>query len=293
MADEESFAAPPDPPENAAAREGDPVALSDTDWKTRAAFSDSPASTMDIGLEPAPLVEWNEERQTAALPYPVVGIGASAGGLRAFQELLENLPEKTGMAYVLISHLAPDKPSYLIEILSRHTSMPVQSIEDGLRPEPDQVYILVPGLIARLDHGTFRTGPRDINLRVRLPIDDFFHSLGADQKNYSIGVVLSGADSDGALGLRAIKGEGGLSMAQSPETAEQKGMPSTSIEMDHVDFVGSPAEIGVELARLGNLFSLPQIRSLEEGLLVPNEEQNLQRIFQTLQYDDFAQHDRP
>ena len=280
MADEETFALYPDPPEGVEASAGDDsVAFADTDWKSTA---DPPALPEDIGLEPAPLVEWSEEGQAAALPYPVVGIGASAGGLQAFQELLENLPEQTGMAYVLISHLAPDKPSYLTEILSRHTAMPVRSIEEGVRPEPDQVYILPPGLTAHLDLGSFRTERRDASARIRLPIDDFFRSLSSDQKSYSVGVVLSGADSDGALGLRAIKGEGGLSMAQSPETAEQKGMPATSIEMDHVDFVGSPAEIGVELARLGNLFSVPQIRSLEEGQSVPNQEQHLQRIFQIL-----------
>ncbi|MGC2637670.1 MAG: CheR family methyltransferase [Acidobacteriaceae bacterium] len=281
MADEETFATSPNPPEDAEAREDDDLAArNDTDWRAKAA-SDCPGCA-EIGLEPASPAEWNEGGEAASLPYPVVGIGASAGGLRAFQELLENLPEKTGMAYVLISHLAADKPSYLADILSRHTAMPVRSIEEGIRPEPDQVYILPPGMMAHLELGKFRTEHRDSNARIRLPIDDFFRSLSTDQQNYSIGVVLSGADSDGALGLRAIKGEGGLSMAQSPETAEHKGMPTTSIEMDHVDFVGSPAEIGFELARLGNLFSLPQIRSLKEGLAVPNQEQHLQRIYQVL-----------
>jgi two-component system, chemotaxis family, CheB/CheR fusion protein len=283
MADEESFGSSPNPPEVAETAEvGGPFALNDMEWKPTMASPDSPASSAHLELEPTPLLDWNVDGHATALPYPVVGIGASAGGLRAFQELLENLPEKTGMAYVLISHLAPDKPSYLTEILSRHTPMPVRSIEDGIRPEPDHVYILPPGLFVHLDLGSFRSERRDPHARVRFPIDDFFRSLSSDQKNYSIGVVLSGADSDGALGLRAIKGEGGLSMAQSPETAEQKGMPVSSIEMDHVDFVGSPAEIGAELDRLAKLFSLPQIRSLEEGLVVPNQEQNLQRIFQIL-----------
>jgi two-component system CheB/CheR fusion protein len=259
-----------------------PSKSSETDWMVHESPLEVTTLHMGLEIETGATVEWSEENQTAVLPYPIVGIGASAGGLQAFRELLENLPEKTGMAYVFISHLAADKPSYLTDIFSRHTAMPVQVIESGGRPEPDQVYILPPGQTARISGGIFHLERRDINERIHFPVDDFFRSLSTDQKSYALGVVLSGADSDGTLGLQAIKGEGGLSVAQSPETAEQRGMPLSSIEMDHVDFIGSPAEIAAELNRLARLFTLPQIRSLEDGLPVPNQEQNLQRILQIL-----------
>ncbi len=286
MADEEFpefLAVPEDDESEDRGLDGEAIPTN-ADWLAHG--SDEPTVSVVIDSEPeigtAAGLEWNEESQSAALPYPVVGIGASAGGLQAFRELLEHLPEQTGMAYVLISHLAADKPSFLNDILSRSTSMPVGSIEEGIQPEPNHVYVLQPGQVAVLEDGIFRTRRRDIVERPHFPIDEFFRSLGRDQKNYSLGVVLSGADSDGTLGLQAIKGEGGLAVAQSPETAEQKGMPLSSIAMDHVDFVGSPAEIGGELARLAKLFTLPQIRSLEDGLAVPNQEASLQRIFQVL-----------
>jgi two-component system CheB/CheR fusion protein len=284
MADEESLEPSPaisEDDESDRTESDVEAALTNADWLSHTTL-DEPLVSVEPATDPGGSLEWNEESQSAALPYPVVGIGASAGGLQAFRELLENLPEKTGMAYVFVSHLASDKPSYLCDILARHTLMPVQIIEEGIRPEPDQVYILQPGQIALLGHGAFRTIRRDVGERIHFPIDGFFRSLGLDQKNYSIGVVLSGADSDGTLGLLAVKGEGGLAMVQSPETAEQRGMPLSSIEMDHVDFVGSPAEIGAELARLAHLFLLPQIRSLEDGRSVPNQEPSLQRIFQIL-----------
>ena len=227
-------------------------------------------------------VEWNEQTQAAVLPYPVVGIGASAGGLQAFRELLSKLPPDTGMSFVLVSHLSPDQPSYLIDILSRSTSIPIHNIEEGVQPQPNSIYILPPGQVAYLEGGSFRLEARQSGDFHHFPIDTFFRTLGADQKNFAVGVVLSGADSDGTMGLTAIGGEGGLSMAQSPETADKPDMPISSIEMDHVDFIGSPAEIAVELARLSTQLALPQITYLEKDKPIPSEEQNLQRILQTL-----------
>ena len=264
-------------PDSAQTLENSPV-----DWQVCSLLSSGSATPMSMEVQTGASVEWSDENHSAALSYPVVGIGASAGGLQAFRELLGNLPEKTGMAYVFLSHLAADKPSYLGDILARHTGIPVQPIEEGLRPEPDHIYVLLPGQVARLEGGKFRLERRSIGERVHFPIDDFFRSLASDQKGYSIGVVLSGADSDGTFGVQAIKGEGGLTMAQSPETAEQRSMPVSSIQMDHVDFIGSPSEIAAELTRLGGLFTLPQIRSLEEGLEIPNQEQSLQKILQIL-----------
>jgi two-component system CheB/CheR fusion protein len=251
----------------------------DADWIAHSSANDlAPLLSTNADAQ----VTSNDENQTESLPYPVVGIGASAGGLPAFRELLGNLADNTGMAFVLITHLAPDQPSYLVEILSRSTSMRVQSIVDGHKPQPNNIYVLSPGHVARIEGGSFRIEVRQYGEHTHFPIDAFFRSLGADQKSYAIGVVLSGADSDGTLGLMAIGGDGGISIAQSPETAENAEMPTSSIAMDHVDFVGSPAEIGSELARLASLLASPQIGSLEEDHQSSTDEQSLQRILQTL-----------
>jgi two-component system CheB/CheR fusion protein len=281
MADEQSQENPPVSPDEIDTPPSNHADDSSADWIANPLFSDEKVP-VSLEVETGEIVEWSEENQSAVLPFPVVGIGASAGGLQAFQELLDNLPEHTGMAYVILSHLAADKPSHLSEILSRNTKMPIAPIEEGTRPETDHVYVLMPAQRARIVAGRFRLEARAAGEKVHFPIDDFFRSLSLDQKSYCIGIVMSGADSDGTLGLLAIKGEGGLTIAQSPETAEQPSMPTSSIEADHVDFVGAPAEIAAELARLADLFQLPQIRILESGLAVPNEEQSLRKIFQIL-----------
>src|SRR6266567_6732759 len=151
-----------------------------------------------------------EEQQSPALMYPIVGFGASAGGLQAFKEVLENLNPATGMAFVLVTHLAPDQKSFLSEIVERYTQMPVHSIEDGQRPLRNHLYVLLPNQSLTLRDGYFHIEPRSLHDRIPRTIDTFFRSLAADQKNHAIGVVLSGADADGALGLKAIKGEGGI-----------------------------------------------------------------------------------
>ena len=207
------------------------------------------------------------ERQAPALPYLVVAFGSSAGGLQAFRELLENLDPKTGMTFVLVPHLSPDHKSYLTEIIERYTRMPVLAVEDGVRPEPNHIYVLLPEQRLTLREGILRVEKRAVPDRGPMLIDQFFRSLAADQKNHAIGVILSGANSDGVLGLRAIKGEGGIALVQSPGTAEQSGMPRHSIAAGSVDLILSPAEIGAELGRLAHHFTRPDVRSLE-----PNEE---------------------
>lgn len=224
----------------------------------------------------------SEPQQAPALMYPVVGFGASAGGLQAFKEILENLDPKTGMAFVLVTHLAPDQKSFLSEIVERYTQMPVRSVEAGQRPEPNHLYVLQPNQSLTLHKGNFRVEPRDPRERFPKTIDRFFNSLAADQKNHAIGVVLSGADADGALGLKAIKGEGGIALVQSPDSAMHEDMPRNSIASDHVDLVIPPAEIALELGRLARQFDRPEVRSLEEGAISPDDEQSYQKILQIL-----------
>jgi two-component system CheB/CheR fusion protein len=230
----------------------------------------------DATLTPGAVLE---EPELELLSFPLVAIGASAGGLEACRDLLKTLPANTGLAFVLISHLAPDQKSHLVEILASHTGMAVAPVEDGLRPEPDHFYILPPNQFASISRGRLHLEPRPEGRRVPMPIDYFFRSLAVDQKNRAIGVILSGADSDGALGLKAIKGEGGIAIVQAPESARHPGMPRSSIAADHVDLVLPPAEIGHELGRIGRQFMRPEVRRLEELLPQPaTEDQQFNRI---------------
>jgi two-component system, chemotaxis family, CheB/CheR fusion protein len=236
-------------------------------------------STETIGLTVETAAE---EQQTPALMYPIVGIGASAGGLPALQDILKNLDSQTGMAFVLVTHLAPDQKSFLSEIVEPFTQMPVVPVEHGQRPEPNHLYVLLPNQTVSIHGGMFRVEPPAATDRFPRTIDRFFLSLANDQKNHAIGVVLSGANADGALGLKAIKGEGGITLVQSPESAVHGDMPRSSIASDHVDLVVPPAEIGMELNRLGQEFARPQLRSLGEGITTPDDEQSFQRILQLL-----------
>jgi len=235
--------------------------------------SDAPVLTIETGAE---------ESQSPSLPYPVVAFGASAGGLQAVREVLESLDPNTGMSFVLVTHLAPDQKSFLSEIVERYTKMPVAPIESDARPEPNHLYVLGPNQFARLQDGRFRVEAPPERERFPKTVDHFFYSLAADQKNHAIGVVLSGADGDGALGLKAIKGEGGIALVQSPETAMQSGMPRSSIALDHVDLVVPPAEIAFELGRLAQQFARPQVRILDEGAIPADDEQSYQKILQLL-----------
>ena len=184
------------------------------------------------------------------LSFPVVAIGASAGGLAAYIALLKALPSKSGMAFVLIQHLEPQHESELAIILSKATSMPVVEVSDGTVVEPDHVYVIPPNKNMTIRAGRLRLGPRSKVAGAQLPIDDFCITLATEQGNAAFGVVLSGTGSDGTQGLRAIKAAGGVTFAQTPKTAEWSAMPLSAVAAGVVDFVLSPKRIAAELARL-------------------------------------------
>lgn len=181
--------------------------------------------------------------------FPVVGVGASAGGLEAFKQLLRSLPNDTGMAFVLVQHLHPDYVSALPEILARECHMPVRAIQDGMVVAPNNVYVIPPNWDLALMNGKLHLQPRK-GREKGMTIDPFFRSLAADQGGRAIGIILSGTASDGVLGLKAIKAEGGITFAQDEATAEYDDMPRSAIVAGVVDFVLSPQAIGEELARL-------------------------------------------
>src|SRR4028118_1360465 len=194
-------------------------------------------------------IDLDPEAKTDA-PFPVVGIAASAGGLEAFLQLLKPLPADTGMAFVLIQHLAPDRQSLLSEILSRSTEMPVKEAQDGMAVEPNHVYVIAPNTRLLVLEGVLRLLPREKIDGKYMPADAFFESLAADRGNKAIGVVLSGADGDGALGLMALKAAGGVTFAQCEDTAKFESMPNTARATGNVDFVLPPEAIARELENL-------------------------------------------
>ena len=174
--------------------------------------------------------------------YPVVGIGASAGGLAAIEEFLAAMPtdESLGMAFVLVQHLDPDHKSLLLDLVKRYTRMDVAWAEDGMEVRPGCAYVMPPNKDMALTNGRLVLIEPDAPRGQRLPIDYFFRSLAADQHERAVCIVLSGTGSDGTLGVRAIKGEGGMAIAQSPDTASYDGMPRSAISTGLVDYVLPP-----------------------------------------------------
>lgn len=172
---------------------------------------------------------------------PIVGIGASAGGLEAMELFLHGVPRTSGLAFVVIQHLDPNYKGILPELLQRHTTMPVVQIQDGMKVEPDHVYVIPPNRDLSILHGTLRLLEPVVLRGLRLPIDFFFRSLAEDQREYSVGVILSGMGSDGTLGLRAIKENAGAVFVQTPSTAKCESMPQSAIEAGFADTV-APAE---------------------------------------------------
>ncbi len=182
--------------------------------------------------------------------FCVVGLGASAGGLEAFRQLLAALPADTGLGFVVVQHLAPTYASSLAEILSRSTPMTVIEVKDEARVEPNHVYVIPPGKTMVIVERNLKLQPRE-GIGQHHPIDLFFKSLAQDQGDTSIGVVLSGTGHDGTAGLREIKAAGGITFAQD-ESAQHDGMPHSAIAAQCVDFVLPPQRIAEEIARIAH-----------------------------------------
>ncbi|HEX4609898.1 MAG TPA: chemotaxis protein CheB [Urbifossiella sp.] len=183
------------------------------------------------------------------LSFPVVGIGASAGGLEAYTEFLKAASTDSGIAYVLIQHLSPDRESMVAEILAKHTRMPVAQVVDGQPVEPDRVYVIRPGHTLTLRDGRFHLGASLASRGHGRPVDDFFRSLAEEQQQRAIAVILSGMGSNGTAGAEAVEAVGGLVIAQDPESAVYPSMPRSLIDANLADFVLRPAEMPEVIAR--------------------------------------------
>lgn len=183
--------------------------------------------------------------------FPVVGIGASAGGLEAFIELLSHLPIDTGMAFVMIQHMLPNQESLLSEILARSTSMPVQEVTDEMAVAPNRVYVIPPNASMTIESGVLKLTPRSRGRGAFMSVDTFLISLAIERGNKAIAVVLSGGDGDGSKGLEAIKGAGGITFAQCEASAQVSSMPNTAVATGQVDFILTPEKIAQKIAEIG------------------------------------------
>ena len=243
-------------------------------------------------IQPEPVPE-SEPNGSGAHVFPIVGIGASAGGLSAFEAFFSGMPPDVdpGMAFVLVQHLAPDHKSILTELIQRYTRMQVFEVEDGMAVRPNCAYIIPPNRDMAFLNGTLHLIEPAAPRGQRLPIDFFFRSLAQDQRERAICIVLSGTGSDGTLGVRAIKGEGGIAMAQNPASTEYDGMPRSAISTGLVDYELPPAEMPAQLiAYVSHAFGNPPRHA---AIPAPKEENALKKIFILLRAQtghDFSQY---
>lgn len=209
--------------------------------------------------------------------FPIVGVGASAGGLEAFTQFLRALPLDTGMAFVLVQHLSPTHDSALAQILSRATRMPVMEVHDEPVVEPNHVYVIPPNRCMGIEGGVLQLAPREKAGQTRV-VDHFFRALAEERRHQAIGIVLSGNASDGTLGLEAIKAEGGITFAQD-DSAQYDGMPHNAIASGCVDLVMSPEQIAHEVVRIArHPYAVPEESSTRER----DSQPKLARVLQLL-----------
>src|SRR5215472_5028141 len=243
------------------------MATKKTKVKTKAKLPDKAAASQPSG----------EVETTLLRDCPVVGFGASAGGLEAFTELLQHIPRDPGIALVFVQHLDPKHASILTELLARATPLAVLQVTDGMRVEANHVYVIPPSAILRISEGVLRLQPREAGLA--MPVDSFFRSLAEDQGNRAIGVILSGTASDGTLGLKAIKAEGGITFAQDVQSAKYDGMPRSAIAAGCVDFALPPDQIAREILAICHH---PYVSAAAPAAVAPEEEPSFKEVFSML-----------
>ena len=252
-----------------------------------------PATSSAADPNPPPAAASAADSAADFHAFPIVGIGASAGGLAAFEAFFAGMPAATDpdMAFVLVQHLAPDHKSILSDLIRRYTRMSVFEVEDGMVVRPNCAYIIPPGRDMAFLNGTLQLLEPAAPRGQRLPIDFFFRSLAQDQHERAIGIVLSGTGSDGTQGVRAIKAEGGMVMAQNPGSTEFDGMPRSALGTGLVDYELPPAEMPTQLiAYAAHAFGkLPKATTLP----APKVESAIKKIYVLLRAQtghDFSQY---
>jgi len=219
------------------------------------------------------------DKQIQPIKFPIVGIGASAGGLAAFEEFFTGMPKdkNTDMAFILVQHLAPDHKSILSDIISRYTRMQVFEVTDGMIVAPNCIYIIPPNHDMALINGTLQLFEQVGSRSKNLPINYFFQSLADDQHDRAICIILSGTGSDGTIGLRHIKAEGGLVIVQNPETTDYDGMPKSAIATGLVDYILSPSDMAQQLITYNSHFH--STKKSTNTVVLPNEINSLKKVF--------------
>lgn len=198
-----------------------------------------PAEEIMLGPEP----EESGKKSEAGFykdDFYVVGIGASAGGFDAFRSFFSSMPSDSGMAFIIVSHMSSDHKSLLCDLLKNFTPIPLFEAQDGMKVEPDRIYVIPPGKDMAIMHRTLQLFEPVTSHGIKHPIDFFFRSLSKDVREKAIGIVLSGTGMEGTQGIRDIKGEGGLVIVQSPESAKFEFMPASAIATELVDYVLPP-----------------------------------------------------
>jgi two-component system, chemotaxis family, CheB/CheR fusion protein len=214
-----------------------------------------------------------------ATDFPIIAIGASAGGLETFTIFFKAISAKSNMAFVLITHLDPTHISLLPELLQKSTKMIVKQVIDGMRLHPNTVYVIPPKADLEILNGVFQLFKQETPRGVKLPIDTFFHSLAKDQGSNAIGIILSGTGTDGTLGIKTIKGEAGMVMVQTEESAKYDGMPHSAIATGLADYILPPEKMPEQLVQYAARTAL-RARGAESLLLDQGELSNaLQKIF--------------
>jgi two-component system CheB/CheR fusion protein len=228
------------------AAQGKPRGKASAGAGTSVSASAKTAASTLVGASPGT----SASTAAAAASFPIVAIGASAGGLEAFSNLLRALPPDPGMALVFIPHLDPTHESAMVELLSRTTRLHVSQAEEGMRVERNSLYVLPPNWEMVIRGGILHLVKREPGHGHHMPIDNFFCSLAKDQASNAIGIILSGTANDGTIGLTAIKRHGGITFAQNLESAKYDGMPNSAVRAGVVDFVLPPDRIAQELVHL-------------------------------------------
>ena len=214
------------------------------------------------------------------LNFPIVGIGASAGGLEALQDFFKNMIPEPDAAFVIIQHLSPDYKSFMNELLSRLTSIKIEVVTDGMALKPNHIYLIPPKMNMTIFHGILYLNELGAYRTLNLPIDIFFRSLAKDQEKNAVGIILSGAGSDGTLGIKAIKEFGGMTMAQEERSAKFDSMPHSSISTGMVDIVMPPKQLAEELINYIKHPFVKEYRKIES--LLASEQSQLSKVIAIL-----------
>lgn len=209
-----------------------------------------------------------DDRETQPIRY-YVGIGASAGGVEALQELFQNMPIDTGASFIVVQHLSPDAISMMDRILNKSSIMPVSLAQEGMIPEPNQIYLNVPGMTLTLQEGRFHLEPSHTHNYLYLPINLMFNSMANEKNARCVAVILSGSGSDGAVGISNIRENGGFVIAQDPEEAQYASMPQSAIGTGMVNITEKIKRIGI---MIGNYLKNPNINEHSVESILKNEE---------------------